>query len=107
VAVVGERRQLVSAMHALLENAITYSYDNSSITVLGEAVEEVPLDPVPPSVGAPPPPPPPPSFVTGAEKARASSTPRRSTRSSQWSTRRPAGPLPWRSRTRTRAVLAI
>jgi two-component system sensor histidine kinase SenX3 len=68
VAVVGERRQLVSAMHALLENAITYSYDNSSITVLGEAVEEVPLDPVPPSVGAPPPPPPPPSFVTGAEE---------------------------------------
>jgi two-component system sensor histidine kinase SenX3 len=35
VAVLGERRQLVSAMHALLENAITYSYDNSKIVVAG------------------------------------------------------------------------
>jgi two-component system sensor histidine kinase SenX3 len=35
VAVVGERRQLVSAMHALLENAITYSYDNSKVVVTG------------------------------------------------------------------------
>jgi two-component system sensor histidine kinase SenX3 len=35
VAVLGERRQLVSAMHALLENAITYSYDNSKIVVSG------------------------------------------------------------------------
>jgi signal transduction histidine kinase len=31
----GERRQLVSAMHALLENAITYSYDNSKVVVTG------------------------------------------------------------------------
>jgi two-component system sensor histidine kinase SenX3 len=35
VAVMGDRRQLVSAMHALLENAITYSYDNSKIVVNG------------------------------------------------------------------------
>jgi two-component system, OmpR family, sensor histidine kinase SenX3 len=35
VAVLGERRQLVSAMHALLENAITYSYDNSKVVVAG------------------------------------------------------------------------
>jgi signal transduction histidine kinase len=31
----GDRRQLVSAMHALLENAITYSYDNSKVVVTG------------------------------------------------------------------------
>ena len=37
VAVLGDRRQLVSAMHALLENAITYSYDNSKIVVTGVA----------------------------------------------------------------------
>jgi two-component system sensor histidine kinase SenX3 len=35
VAVMGDRRQLVSAMHALLENAITYSYDNSKVAVSG------------------------------------------------------------------------
>jgi two-component system sensor histidine kinase SenX3 len=35
IAVVGERRQLVSAMHALLENAITYSYDESKVVVSG------------------------------------------------------------------------
>jgi two-component system sensor histidine kinase SenX3 len=35
VAVMGDRRQLVSAMHALLENAITYSYDNSKVVVTG------------------------------------------------------------------------
>ncbi|MHB1585445.1 MAG: sensor histidine kinase, partial [Acidimicrobiales bacterium] len=35
VAVLGDRRQLVSAMHALLENAITYSYDDSTVTVSG------------------------------------------------------------------------
>ena len=35
VAVMGDRRQLVSAMHALLENAITYSYDNSKVDVSG------------------------------------------------------------------------
>ena len=35
VAVLGDRRQLVSAMHALLENAVTYSYDDSTVTVSG------------------------------------------------------------------------
>jgi two-component system, OmpR family, sensor histidine kinase SenX3 len=35
VAVVGDRRQLVSAMHALLENAVTYSYENTTVTVAG------------------------------------------------------------------------
>jgi two-component system sensor histidine kinase SenX3 len=39
VAVLGDRRQLVSAMHALLENAVTYSYDNSVVAVSG-AVEK-------------------------------------------------------------------
>jgi two-component system sensor histidine kinase SenX3 len=50
VAVLGERRQLVSAMHALLENAITYSYDNSKVTVSGtvrRAVEHHPSGAVP------------------------------------------------------------
>jgi two-component system, OmpR family, sensor histidine kinase SenX3 len=40
VAVLGDRRQLVSAMHALLENAITYSYDESVVTVSGRVVRE-------------------------------------------------------------------
>src|SRR5271165_1804955 len=35
VAVLGDRRQLVSAMHALLENAVTYSYENSKVVVTG------------------------------------------------------------------------
>ena len=35
VAVLGDRRQLVSAMHALLENAVTYSYDGSTVDGLG------------------------------------------------------------------------
>ena len=35
VAILGDRRQLVSAMHALLENAVTYSYDNSKVVVSG------------------------------------------------------------------------
>jgi signal transduction histidine kinase len=35
VAIMGDRRQLVSAMHALLENAVTYSYDNSKVVVSG------------------------------------------------------------------------
>jgi two-component system sensor histidine kinase SenX3 len=35
VSVLGDRRQLVSAMHALLENAVTYSYDRSAVTVSG------------------------------------------------------------------------
>jgi two-component system, OmpR family, sensor histidine kinase SenX3 len=38
--VVGDRRQLVSAMHALLENAVTYSYDNSKVWVSGTVVRD-------------------------------------------------------------------
>ncbi len=36
VVVLGDRRQLVSAMHALVENAVTYSYDGSNVTVGAE-----------------------------------------------------------------------
>ncbi len=39
VAVMGDRRQLVSAMHALLENAVTSSYDSSTVTVTGRVVQ--------------------------------------------------------------------
>jgi len=34
VAVIGDRRQLISALHALLENAVTYSYDKSTVRLL-------------------------------------------------------------------------
>jgi signal transduction histidine kinase len=40
VAVLGDRRQLVSAMHALLENAVTYSYDRSTVVVSGTVVAD-------------------------------------------------------------------
>jgi two-component system, OmpR family, sensor histidine kinase SenX3 len=40
VAVIGDRRQLVSALHALLENAVTYSYENSTVTVSGTVSRE-------------------------------------------------------------------
>jgi signal transduction histidine kinase len=40
VAVMGDRRQLVSALHALLENAVTYSYDDSTVTVRGTVCTE-------------------------------------------------------------------
>ncbi len=40
VAVIGDRRQLVSALHAMLENAVTYSYDNSTVTVSGTVCRE-------------------------------------------------------------------
>jgi len=43
VAVMGDRRQLVSAVHALLENAVTYSYDDSTVTVRGTVCTE-PID---------------------------------------------------------------
>jgi two-component system sensor histidine kinase SenX3 len=43
VALLGDRRQLVSAMHALLENAVTYSYDNSAVVVSG-TVEKQPAE---------------------------------------------------------------
>ncbi len=51
VAVMGERRQLVSAMHALLENAITYSYEDSKVVVTG-AVHRAEHSPTHPAVGA-------------------------------------------------------
>ncbi|MGH7911112.1 MAG: sensor histidine kinase [Candidatus Dormibacteraceae bacterium] len=35
VAVLGDRRQLISAMHALIENAVNYSYDGGSVRVSG------------------------------------------------------------------------
>ena len=37
--VTGDRRQLVSAVHALLENAVTYSPDGGTVTVAAERVE--------------------------------------------------------------------
>jgi two-component system sensor histidine kinase SenX3 len=40
VAIIGDRRQLVSALHALLENAVTYSYENSTVTVSGTICRE-------------------------------------------------------------------
>jgi len=33
VHVVGDRRQLVSAIHSLLENAVTFSYEDAAVTV--------------------------------------------------------------------------
>ena len=36
VHVLGDRRQLVSAMHSLLENAVTFSYEDSAVRVAGE-----------------------------------------------------------------------
>ena len=33
VHVVGDRRQLVSAIHSILENAVTFSYEDASVTV--------------------------------------------------------------------------
>ncbi len=43
VVVLGDRRQLVSAMHALIENAVTYSYDGGTVTV-GAVVAPAPLE---------------------------------------------------------------
>jgi two-component system, OmpR family, sensor histidine kinase SenX3 len=45
VVVPGDRRQLVSAMHALIENAVTYSYDGRTVAV-GAKVAPVTLEPV-------------------------------------------------------------
>jgi two-component system, OmpR family, sensor histidine kinase SenX3 len=42
VAVHGDRRQLVSAMHALIENAVTYSYDGSTVAVSGRVTAASP-----------------------------------------------------------------
>ncbi len=37
LSVRGDRRQLVSAIHALLENAITYSYEHTTVTIAGSS----------------------------------------------------------------------
>jgi two-component system, OmpR family, sensor histidine kinase SenX3 len=56
IAVVGERRQLVSAMHALLENAITYSYDDSKVVVTGTVRRSAAhVDALPPAISLPDP----------------------------------------------------
>lgn len=49
VAVIGDRRQLISALHALLENAVTYSYDNTTIALRATRPQDVtgPQDAVP------------------------------------------------------------
>ena len=65
VAVMGDRRQLVSAMHALLENAITYSYDNSKVVVNG-AVQRTNPNPEHPAVRA---------FVRGGDGDGAADAP--------------------------------
>ncbi len=44
VVVLGDRRQLVSAMHALIENAVTYSYDGSTVAI-GAKVAPATLEP--------------------------------------------------------------
>ena len=37
--IIGDRRQLVSALHALLENAITYAPEGSVVSITGEIAE--------------------------------------------------------------------
>ena len=39
VTIIGDRRQLVSALHALLENAITYAPEGSVVSLTGEVIE--------------------------------------------------------------------
>ena len=58
VAVLGDRRQLVSALHALIENAVTYSYEGSEVTVSARVSADGPVGGAPdpgsvPSVPAP------------------------------------------------------
>jgi two-component system sensor histidine kinase SenX3 len=54
VHVLGDRRQLVSAIHSLLENAVTFSYENGIIRVTGSQVEgEVHLSVADAGVGIP------------------------------------------------------
>jgi len=56
--VLGDRRQLVSALHALIENAVTYSYEGSEVTVSARVSADGPVGGAPdpgsvPSVPAP------------------------------------------------------
>ena len=54
VHVVGDRRQLVSAIHSLLENAVTFSYEDSTVTVsASQADGEVRLSVADTGVGIP------------------------------------------------------
>ncbi|MHB1519337.1 MAG: sensor histidine kinase [Acidimicrobiales bacterium] len=54
IHVVGDRRQLVSAMHSLLENAVTFSYDGSSVRVAATTADgEVALSVTDTGVGIP------------------------------------------------------
>ncbi|HEX3567266.1 MAG TPA: ATP-binding protein [Acidimicrobiales bacterium] len=54
VHVLGDRRQLVSAIHSLLENAVTFSYENGIIVVTGSQVDgEVRLSVADAGVGIP------------------------------------------------------
>jgi len=39
IYVIGDRRQLVSAIHSLLENAVTFSYEDSIVRVAGSRVD--------------------------------------------------------------------
>lgn len=54
VAVLGDRRQLVSALYNLLENAVKYSYDGGSVRIAAEATrDEVVLEIEDAGVGIP------------------------------------------------------
>jgi two-component system, OmpR family, sensor histidine kinase SenX3 len=54
VHVVGDRRQLVSAMHSLLENAVTFSYEDGAVQVSGtQANGEIRLSVADTGVGIP------------------------------------------------------
>jgi two-component system sensor histidine kinase SenX3 len=54
VHVLGDRRQLVSAIHSLLENAVTFSYENGTIEVTGSQLDgEVHLSVADSGVGIP------------------------------------------------------
>ena len=55
VHVLGDRRQLVSAMHSLLENAVTFSYEDSIVRVAGsQSGNEIHLAVIDLGVGIPP-----------------------------------------------------
>ena len=54
IYVIGDRRQLVSAIHSLLENAVTFSYEDSTVTVsASQADGEVRLSVADTGVGIP------------------------------------------------------
>ena len=80
VAVLGDRRQLVSAMHALIENAVTYSTEKSTVTIAakvanaplerpGSTYAWLPGSPTPSTPSAPPAPPAPDGRADSADRA--------------------------------------